>query len=250
MRRTSDSNPMHLWAWLTSLAGTLLALLPVRLSAAQVPGVVELFTSQGCNTCPPAEALLGDLVRSQDVIALAYHVTYWDQLGWHDRFGLSAADARQQYYVAQLRLSTAFTPQAVINGRVSVIGSDRPAVLTALSKSTPSVPVSLRLEQHQARIELPAAAQPARSPLEVILVAYLPRAATEVGAGENAGHKLQEFDIVRAYRPLGLWHGSAMQFSVPLSSLPAEATGIAVLLQERGGPIAGATKLAVPSTMP
>jgi hypothetical protein len=226
------------------VAGLFLALLPVGASAAPPVGVIELFTSQGCNDCPPADVLLGQFARSPGVIALAYHVTYWDALGWHDRFGLPESDARQQFYVTQLRLPSAFTPQAVIDGRVSAIGSDQSSIEAALSKARPSVPIQLQLDQGQVRIALPAVAARLPAPLQVIFIGYEPRALTEVGAGENAGRKLQEYDVVRTYRRIGSWQGGAAQFSVPLSLLPPEATGIAVLLQEPQGSIAGAATLA------
>jgi len=244
MARSSDPQ-IHLAAWMTSTAGgLLLALLPVGASAAPAAGVIELFTSQGCNDCPPADVLLGQLASSPGVIALSYHVTYWDALGWHDRFGLAEFDARQQYYVTQLRLPSAFTPQAVIDGRVSAIGSDQMSIEAALSKAPPSLPIQLRVDQGQVRIALPAVPTRLATPLQVIFIGYEPRALTEVGAGENAGRKLQEYDVVRTYRRVGLWQGGAAQFSVPLSLLPPEATGIVVLLQEPQGSIAGAATFA------
>ncbi len=247
MQGISDPRQIRLLWWTKSLAGALLiALLPVCALAATPSGVIELFTSQGCNSCPPADALLGQLTRSPGVIALSYHVTYWDTLGWHDRFGLPEADRRQQYYVSRLGLPSAFTPQAVVNGRVSVVGSDRLSIASALSETRPAIAVELALDQGRVRIALPAAAIPPPAPLRVIFIGYVPRALTEVGAGENAGRKLQEFDIVRTYRPLGVWQGAAAQFFVPLSQLPPEATGIAVLLQEPQGRIAGAAALGPP----
>jgi hypothetical protein len=205
--------------------------------------VVELFTSQGCNDCPPADALLGELARMPGVIALAYHVTYWDALGWHDRFELSQADELQQHYVKQLRLPSAFTPQAVIDGRVSVIGSDRQGIATALGSSRETIPVALALSGGHVHIEL--AAQTLSTPVNVILVGYLPQATTKVGAGENAGRALEEFDIVRSYRLIGVWRGNAAQLAVPLSSLPPEVARVVVLLRSPAGVIVGAAALAV-----
>src|SRR5512147_2003593 len=89
------------------------------------PVVVELFTSQGCNSCPPADALLGELARRPDVLALALHVTYWNDLGWRDGFSQDAFDARQRRYVQQLNLSSSYTPQMVVNGTRDVVGSQR-----------------------------------------------------------------------------------------------------------------------------
>jgi hypothetical protein len=230
---------------MTSAAAALcLTLLPVSAQAAAPAGVIELFTSQGCNDCPPAEVVLRQLARAPGVIALSYHVTYWDALGWHDRFGLPESDARQQYYVTQLRLPSAFTPQAVIDGRVSAIGSDQMSIEAALSKAQPTLPIQLTLDQGRVRIALPAVTTRLPAALQVIFIGYEPRALTEVGAGENAGRKLQEYDVVRTYRRIGLWQGGAAQFSVPLSVLPPEASGIVVLLQEPQGNIAGAAALA------
>jgi hypothetical protein len=206
-------------------------------------GVVELFTSQGCSDCPPADALLGELARFPGVVALAYHVTYWDELGWHDRFGLPQADERQEYYAKHLRLSAEFTPQAVINGQVSLVGSDRQAIVKALRASRVAIPVILGLAKGQVLVKL--AAQELPAPVDVILVGYLPRAVTAVGGGENGGRKLKEFNVVRTEDVLGVWRGNARRFLVPLSSMPPEARRIAVLLQRPAGTIAGAATLAI-----
>jgi hypothetical protein len=206
-------------------------------------GVVELFTSQGCSDCPPADALLGELARFPGVVALAYHVTYWDELGWHDRFGLPQADERQAYYAKQLRLSAEFTPQAVIDGQVSLIGSDRQAIVKALRASRVTIPVVLGLAKDQVIVTLAAHELPA--PAEVVLVGYLPQAVTAVGRGENGGRKLTEFNVVRAEDVLGVWRGNAGRFLVPLSAMPPEASRIAVLLQLATGTIAGAATLAI-----
>jgi hypothetical protein len=250
MHWLSDPRQIRFSRWITAVAGALLLALPLCAPAATPAGVIELFTSQGCNSCPPADELLGEFARSPGVIALSYHVTYWDALGWHDRFGLPQADQLQQYYVTQLRLPSAFTPQAVVNGHVSLIGSDRSSIETALGQRPPSIALALGLDQGQVHIELAAAATPPPAPLRVILIGYAPRALTEIGAGENAGRKLQEFDVVRAYLPLGIWQGAAAEFSVRLSQLPPEATGIVVLLQEPQGRIAGAATTSIASGAP
>jgi hypothetical protein len=220
-----------------------LTLLGATAQTTRAAAVVELFTSQGCNDCPPADALLGKLSHVPGVVALAYHVTYWDALGWHDPFGLPQADELQQYYVKQLRLSAAFTPQAVIDGRVSVIGSDRQAISTALARSRGTIPVALALSHGQVHIDL--SAQPLSTPVNVILVGYLPQITTKVGAGENAGRTLEEFDIVRSYDVVGVWRGNAAHLAVALSSLPPEATRIVVLLRRPAGEITGAATLAI-----
>jgi hypothetical protein len=98
------------------------------------PAVVELYTSQGCSSCPPADALLGELSRMPNVLALAFHVDYWDSIGWHDKFALPLARERQRRYVETLRLSSAFTPQVVVDGRSSFVGSDKPRILAAMAE--------------------------------------------------------------------------------------------------------------------
>ena len=230
---------------LIGLVAALMLLPQLGTSAQTAPptGVVELFTSQGCSDCPPADAVLGELARFPGVVALAYHVTYWDELGWHDRFDLTQADERQKYYGMQLRLSTLFTPQAIVDGKVSLIGADRQGILAALRASGASIPIAISLTNNQVLVDLAAHDLPA--PVNVVLIGYLPQAVTAVGRGENGGRKLEEFNIVRAYDVLGVWRGNATRLMVPLSSLPPEASRIAVLLQLPEGRIAGATTLAV-----
>src|SRR5580693_5811193 len=97
------------------------------------PAVVELFTSEGCNSCPPAEAYIGELAQRHDVLALAFHVDYWDDLGWRDRFELPEAVRRQNVYAKTLKLSSVYTPQVVIDGQHDFVGSDRPSIVRALA---------------------------------------------------------------------------------------------------------------------
>src|SRR5688500_8706196 len=101
-------------------------------SAVARPVVVELFTSQGCSSCPPADEFLGELARNPDIIALAYHVDYWDDLGWKDRYSLPVASQRQRGYVKRLSRAGAFTPQIVVSGDTSLVGSNRTEVKRAI----------------------------------------------------------------------------------------------------------------------
>ena len=207
------------------------------------PAVVELFTSQGCSSCPPADALVGELARRSDVIALAFHVDYWDDLGWRDRFELPLAAQRQQRYVQTLGLSSAFTPQLVIDGRRSFVGSDRRSINAALLQKPVGTEVRARMVQGNLVVELGAGTQ---EPFDVTAAAYLPRADSRVDRGENAGRILTDFNIVLAFVQLGIWQGSPARFAVPLASFPNEATQVAILLQRRGqGEIVGAQLLAL-----
>jgi hypothetical protein len=199
--------------------------------------VIELFTSQGCSSCPPADALLGELVARSDVIALAFHVDYWDSLGWRDRFELPLAAQRQQRYVEALGLQSAFTPQLLLDGRRSFVGSDRQSITSALRATPEGIAVSAHVDDRTLIIDLGSGA---REPFDVCVAAYLPRADSYIGGGENSGKRLTEFNIVRAYVRAGTYHGTPAHIEVPLSSLPADASRAAVLVQRQGqGEIAG-----------
>lgn len=210
-----------------------------------LPAVVELFTSQGCSSCPPADALLGELARRENVIALAFHVDYWDSIGWRDPYSMPQATERQRRYVEALRLSSAFTPQAVIGGRRSVVGSDRQVIEAATAQgAAPGVRVEAAVMQNELMVSLPDGAD--RRVHDVNLVAYLPQATTRVGRGENSGRTLTEFNIVRQFRRLGAWSGKAGTWQVRLDSLPSDATQVAVLVQEANqGAIAGAVAISL-----
>ncbi len=207
--------------------------------ATQRSVVVELFTSQGCSSCPPADALLGELAKQPNVIALAFHVDYWDSTDWSDRFELPEAVKRQRQYVEVLGLSSAFTPQAVIDGRRSLVGSDRQGIQQAIAEAPALIPIELAVAGGVLKVSLPTVSGHRSD--DVNVVAYLPQATTQVGHGENAGRKLAEFNIVRQFRRLGVWDGRSATFQAPLNSFPSDANRVAVLVQrENQGPIEGA----------
>ena len=208
------------------------------------PAVVELFTSQGCSSCPAADTYLGELAQRPDVLALAFHVDYWDDLGWRDRFGIAAATPRQRRYARSLRLASVYTPQVVIDGQEDHVGSDRSSIGRALQSPRAGVPVTLAVRDgvvHVAVGELAPAGD-----CEVMLVAFQRTAVSSIGRGENAGRTLTEYNIVREMRPLGRYAGTAQVYRTELASLPAEATDVAVLVQTEGlGPILGASRQAI-----
>ena len=208
------------------------------------PAVVELFTSEGCSSCPPAEGYIGELAQRSDVLALAFHVDYWDDLGWRDRFGLSEAVQRQRVYAVNLRSPSVYTPQVVIDGQDDYLGSDRGAIGRALSRNRSGVSVGLSVRDGEVEAEI--GAQTAGVSGDVLLVAYLRKAVSAIGRGENAGRTLQEFNIVRAIHTLGRWEGRAQSFRAKISSLPSDSTDVAVLVQRSGqAPIIGAATRAL-----
>jgi hypothetical protein len=201
------------------------------------PTVVELYTSEGCSSCPPAEAQIGKLAKQDGIIALAFHVDYWDDLGWRDRFGLPESVSRQRQYAHTLHLASVYTPQLVIDGQRDLVGGGDG--IGSGSGRKPGVPLDVAVQNDSLIVTLGAQQQPAAC--DVLLLGYLPQAASKVTRGENAGRELHEFNIVRSVRKLGSWQGEGRTFSVPLSSVAADATAVVVLVQQRDqGPIVGA----------
>jgi hypothetical protein len=221
------------------------ACLLAQTSVSRGPAVVELFTSQGCSSCPSADRVLGELSAMPNVIALAFHVDYWDNIGWRDPFSIPYAVERQHRYVQALNLSSAFTPQVVIGGRSSFVGSDKGRILDALANATgDTVPVSLGVSDGVLTVTL--AERQDRTVYSVFVAAYLPQAWTPVGRGENSGRTLLEFNIVRQFRSIGSWSGHAAVFRSPVNSFPADASRVAVLVQRDGqGPIIGSADIAL-----
>lgn len=217
------------------LTGALaLGLVPAARAAA--PAVLELFTSQGCSSCPPADALLGHLAREPGIIALAWHVDYWNSLGWHDPYSSALATQRQQDYAAQLH-DEVYTPALVVNGTRMVVGSDGHAVAGAIDAvGGLPVPVTARREGQGATAEIGAAGRP----VSALLATYLAEHATPIGAGENGGRTLTEYRIVRAAMKLGGWDGTARR--IPLPEIGA-GLGAVVLVQGADLRVIGAADL-------
>lgn len=207
------------------------------------PVVVELFTSEGCSSCPPADALLGELAKKPGVIALAYHVDYWDDLGWKDRFSIPEATQRQRGYVRRLSKSGAFTPQIVVSGDTSLVGSNRTEVERAVRGDRDALRISLSKEGDTLYVHLLEAW---RESMDVYLVSYLKVATAHIESGENAKRTLRHFNVVRSFERLGTWNGKPQRMIAPLSELPRDASVVAVILQRKNqGAVAGAATLAL-----
>lgn len=206
------------------------------------PAVLELYTSEGCSSCPPAETFIAELAQRPDVLPLSFHVDYWNDLGWRDIFTFADAAHRQHVYASGLRESSVYTPQAIIDGQKAFVGSDRRSILSALTETREGV--AIRIARNAGQLMVSVGPQPGAKAAEVLLIGYLREATSHIGRGENSGRTLQEFNIVRSLARLGRLNGSARDFSVPLSSLPQEATHVAVVLQTLGqGAITGAASL-------
>ncbi|GAA5265487.1 hypothetical protein ACOSOMT5_P1914 [Acidiphilium sp. MT5] len=204
-----------------------------------VPVVVELFTSQACSDCPPADRLLRREQASQPgLIALDLHVTYWNSPAWRDRFSSRAATARQQFYVDRGLTHELYTPEAVVDGRVGMVGSDKARLNAAIAASRanpgPRVPITITQQASAAMVQVAAGQAPADA--HVIAFAIDPIEHTKVGGGENDGADLTEINVVRSIEMLGVWTGSALSKTVKL----APGQHVAVIVQTRDGAIIGA----------
>lgn len=205
--------------------------------AQDAPVVVELFTSQGCSSCPPADAFLTDLARGRrDVLPLAFHVTYWDTTGWKDPYSLAAATSRQREYARHLGDDGVYTPQMVVDGTTGFVGSRRSQGLSAIAAAArKQIPVSLVRDGGSLLIRIGAGAGRA----QVLLVGFDPSHETQIGRGENSGRTLLESNIVRSLTPVGAWSGA----SIDLRAQPPAGQAFAVLLQAENGSIIGAARL-------
>jgi hypothetical protein len=220
--------------------GLIAGLFPVAGFAAERPVVVELFTSQGCDSCPPANAYLNELSKQRrDVLALAFHVTYWDRLGWKDPFSLEAATQRQAVYGRRFG-DGSYTPEMVVDGAASMVGSHRADVGSAIENakrnSQTAAAVSLTKSGDQVSIEIGAGSGSGR----VLLVGFDHEHTTAISRGENSGRTLIEANVVRSIRPVGQWSGSVLRIN---ERFP-DGQDCAVVLEAPDGRIIGASRLA------
>lgn len=234
--------------WMTRLLGGATVLgglsLPFAMATAASIGqplVVELFTSQGCSSCPPADAYAAELARTRpDLLVLDFHVDYWNALGWHDPFSLPAATTRQEAYDRLLHTET-YTPQLVVGGTAQAIGSARDEVRSAIAQAETAraarPPVSLALSRQNGQIQI--AVGQGIGAAQLWLVGYDLAHRTPIGRGENAGLTETEADIVRSVRPVANWSGAPLSLAVGLP--PGER--VALLLQRADGTILAAAVL-------
>lgn len=206
------------------------------------PVVVELFTSQGCSSCPPADAFLGELAQRSDLIALAFHVDYWNYIGWEDPFSSPEATQRQRDYARSLSLSSVYTPQMVIDGSFDAVGSDRTKVNRAIAAASQHGKIPIVIAASPAggwRATLPAT--DIDQPATVWLALYDREHATPVRRGENAGKTLTNYNIVREFRRIGQWDGAKLDLPLDLEATDLADRGVAIIVQAgTAGPILGA----------
>lgn len=211
------------------------------------PWAIELFSSQGCSSCPPADRLLGALARRADIVALSYHVDYWDYIGWKDRFATGATTERQRVYARALKQRYVYTPEMVVDGIAHDPGVAIGPIETLLGKAERQSPrratPQLILPPGNALTIKLAPFKLEKGPADIVFAAYDRRHSTPVHAGENDGRTIENFNVVRHFEVLSRWDGSAAQWTVAADHFKPDQ-GLAVLVQcADQGPMLGCNKL-------
>jgi hypothetical protein len=206
--------------------------------------VVELFTSQGCSSCPPADAFMQELTAMKRVVALTFNVDYWDYLGWRDTLANAAYSQRQYDYAKARGDMDVYTPQIIVDGGSHYVGSKKQSVLAAVSRSLeaqPStwVPIDIAGNDKEFTIAVPATEAPDAT---LWVMGIAPACKVTIEKGENAGHDIVYRNVVRTLMPAGMWHGKALTVTLPREGVLGDhGKGVVALLQ-RGplGPVMGA----------
>ena len=210
------------YAYLAALLGAAIVVAPAA-QAGEPRAVIELFTSQGCSSCPPADKLLGELARDPTLVTMSLAVDYWDYLGWKDTLALHGHSNRQRAYSLARGDREVYTPQVVVNGVLHVLGSDKAAIERAIAQTrenakTLALPVKMKIADGKVTVDVPAADGNPDS-AEVWLCPITASAPVAIARGENSGHTLTYNNVVRRWVKLGVWSGKAETFSIALSDL-------------------------------
>ncbi|MEW6257287.1 MAG: DUF1223 domain-containing protein [Pseudomonadota bacterium] len=218
--------------------------------------VVELYTSQGCASCPPADALMGELAKDPELIAITLAVDYWDYVGWKDTLAKHGHSLRQKAYAEQRGDRMIYTPQMIVDGQLPAKGSDKAAVLRAVARAKEphfslNVPVSLSRRNDQLVIEVGGLPKPVPGlTADIWVCPVLSSHEVAIGRGENAGKTVNYTNVVRGWIRLGPWTGQPANFTLPLKLVrPENEDGVVVMVQAgtptAPGPILGAARLAL-----
>jgi hypothetical protein len=213
--------------------------------------VLELFTSQGCSSCPPADAILADLARRPDIVALSFPVSYWDYLGWKDTLAQKAFTLRQKAYAHARHDRQVFTPQMIVNGKKSCIGSDRKQVDKAIRYATDGhmlLPVDVNLTEENGTLTVSVAEtdRTVQRAADIWVLPILREQSVPIAHGENQGKTITYINVVRGLTKVGEWTGGQGRFQISLDTARGGGDGYVVLLQtsdaDRPGTILGAAK--------
>jgi hypothetical protein len=213
------------------------------------PVLVELYTSQGCSSCVPADALMGQLADRRDVIALSLPITYWDMLGWKDTLATNANTNRQKAYAEAMGRGGVYTPQMIVDGVNDLVGSRDQAIqaaITAREGDMEAVPVNVSTSDKEVHIEVGAGQG---DDATIWLFRVLPRATVTITAGENSGHTITYRNVVQDVKAVGLWKGQPVTLDLPRQEIGGAARDeIAVVVQKNGyGRVIGAAIVTKPA---
>lgn len=221
-----------------SLAVVATALMWSGAGRAEPLAVIELFTSQGCSSCPPADKLAGELARDPSLVVLSLAIDYWDYLGWKDTLALAGHGNRQRAYARVRGDREVYTPQVVVNGAVHVLGSDKHAIENAIAQTHKqaevlSLPVTMTVADNQVAVNVPDGKGAAMKG-EVWLCPITRNVPVSIGRGENTGHTITYHNVVRRWIKLGDWDGTAHTFTAPVHEV-ADVGGDAVAVVVQAG---------------
>jgi hypothetical protein len=228
----------HPCSALSLLVGTGLFAGVVSAAVAEPRAVLELFTSQGCSSCPAADKLLGELAKDPSVVAMSLPIDYWDYLGWKDTLALPTHTQRQRAYARSRGDRQVYTPQIVVNGSVHVLGSDKGAIERAIeqtrhSSGALSVPIAVTARDGKLTVKVAkAAAPPAKG--EVWLCAMARAVPVQVARGENRGRTITYHNVARRWTKLGDWTGEAKTWDLPLKDLDTDGADVAAVVVQDG----------------
>lgn len=213
-------------------------------AGAKRPVVVELYTSQGCSSCPPADAFLGRLAERKDVIALSLPITYWDMLGWKDTLASDANTRRQKAYAQIMGHGGVYTPQMIVDGVNDVVGSREPAVeadIEAREADERSIPVVLTGSAKEWHVLIGPGAERGDD-ATIWMFKVLGHTTIAIKAGENEGHTVTYRNVVRDLKAIGVWKGQSVTLDLPRQDLMGDPRdGVAIVVQQNGyGRVLGA----------
>ena len=207
-------------------------------AGAEPRAVIELFTSQGCSSCPPADKLLGELTSDPSLIAISVPIDYWDYLGWKDTLADPRNSARQKGYAHVRGDGQVYTPQAVVNGSLHALGSDKSAIEQAIVQSRQkgavlSLPVTLAIADGLLKVTVPAG-MAARASVEVWICGLAKSVTVAIGRGENKGRTITYHNVLRRWVKLGEWTGKSDSWSVPTHTFKSGGIDAAVVFVQSG----------------
>jgi hypothetical protein len=237
MTTTMAYNLISRWS---STLGICAIVAVIRPAHADPRAVVELFTSQGCSSCPPADKVIGELAKDPSIIAISMPIDYWDYLGWKDTLADSRFSARQKAYSRMRGDREVYTPQAVINGQVHVIGSDLASIENAIGNTSKesgvmSVPVTMTQSGKQITVSVAAAKTPPIAQHGEVWICAISKAIPiSIARGENRGKELTYYNVVRNLVKVGDWNGNPGSWSVPLDNVEHDGVDAAVAYVQDG----------------